>query len=441
MTVRPRLLEIQTTRRRLFQLAIAGAGTALLAGCGSSPRGSAGAQNVYWQAIPPYSLQGTDPNRVGYLTDQLAAFESASGWNVEPLVTSADTTQAMAKLVLQASQGRAPDISQVDGYLFGRIANSAQPLDEAVAAAGLSLDDWLEPLRPNMTGPDGPAGGIRALQFTTDVRVLYYRKDLVSRPPASWEEVLSMAGELESAGAGVTLPAGRSEGAVTTTLWPQYWAQGHELFDADGEVAFAGGAAYDAMAQALGVVDGLIGSGVTPQRVATFGKEDDQNTDIVAGRTAMFVGGNWQATALDNLMADEDFFEAWGVAPIPTVTGQDHRTSAGGWVWAAFSEDPEVVRTGTEFVMDTFVDDDGMAAWCSLGGYLPPRASVYDHPDYQTNPFTETFREHLAEYAQVRPGARNYAKVSDAMQVALSSVAAGIAEPEQALDQALIKVS
>ena len=441
MTARPQLLDIPTTRRRLIQLALAGLGTAVLAGCGASPRGSASAQRFFWQAIPPYSLQGTDPNRVAYLRARLAAFEAATGWEVEPLVTSADTTQAMAKLVLQASQGRAPDISQVDGYLFGRIANAAQPLDSAVEAAGLRLDDWFEPVRSNMIGPAGTPGGIRSLQFTTDVRVLYYRKDLISRPPASWDEVMAMAGALEASGAGVTLPAGRSEGAVTTTLWPQYWAQGHELFDSDGDVAFASGAAYDAMAQALGVVEGLISSGITPQRVATFGKEDDQNTDVVAGRVAMFVGGNWQSTALDNLISDENFFDTWGVAPIPTLTGENHRTSAGGWVWAAFSDDPETVRTGTEWVMDAFVGDDGMAAWCSLGGYLPPRASVYDHPDYQTNPFTQTFRAHLEEYAQVRPAARNYSKVSDAMQVALSSVAAGIAEPEQALDQALIKIS
>ena len=86
----------------------------------------------------------------------------------------------MAKLVQQASQGRAPDIAQVDGYIFGRIANQAKPLTGQMKAAGLSLDDWFPSVQPNMTG-DGDT--VRALQFTTDVRVLYYRKDLVPNAP------------------------------------------------------------------------------------------------------------------------------------------------------------------------------------------------------------------------------------------------------------------
>ena len=195
------------------------------------------------------------------------------------------------------------------------------------------------------------------------------------------------------------------------------------------------------MVSALDVVRSLIDTGIVPQRVATFGREDDQNPDVVAGRTAMFIGGNWQAAALNALMPDDDFFETWGVAPIPTVSGTGFATSAGGWVWAAFAEDPDVVRAGTEWVLDTFISDEGMAKWCTLGGYLPPRASVYDHPDFQRNPFTPTFRQHLQDYARVRPSDRRYTKVSDAMQVALSSVAAGISEPKQALDQALIKIS
>jgi multiple sugar transport system substrate-binding protein len=227
---------------------------------------------------------------------------------------------------------------------------------------------------------------------------------------------------------------------VTTTLWPQYWAQGAELFDDSGEPAFGSGKWYDAMRNALRVVQQLIGAGVSPPRVATFGSEDNQNADVVAGRVAMFIGGNWQAAALNNLLPKKDFFARFGVAPIPSVTGQ-HVTSAGGWVWGGFTDDDRKLAAGLDWVMRTFVGDAGMASWCTLGGYLPPRQSVYELPQYKSNPFTPVFRQHLATLARARPSARKYLQVSNSMQIALSSVAASDAEPDRALDDALNRLT
>lgn len=425
-----------TTRRDVLRLLAAGAAVASLPACSSS---GSDPGTVGWQAIPSYSLQSSDPKRVEYLEASLKEFESDSPISVNPLVTSADTAAAMAKLLLQASQGRAPDVSQVDGYVFGRMARFARSLEDRMAGWGLELDDWFPSLQDVMTG--GGTEGVRGLQFTTDVRVLYYRKDVVDRPPTTWEELISVSQKMADNGATFTFPAGRSEGAVTTTLWPQYWAQGQDLFDADGEPAFLTGPGYDAMLNTLKVVQDNIASGASPARVATFGGEDDQNADIVAGRVGMFIGGNWQAAALDNLMPDTDFYSEWGVATIPTISGEDPVTSAGGWVWAGFTEDDEAFEAGMDWVERTFVSDEGMAAWCSIGGYLPPRESIYDQDLYVQGPFTDTFREHLANYARGRPGERKYLQVSNSLQVALSSVASGDAEADRALDSALDRLA
>jgi multiple sugar transport system substrate-binding protein len=418
------------TRRDVLRLLGAGAAAAVVPGCSN---GGSEAM-VTWQAIPSYSLQGTDPKRVAYLEEQRAAYESASGYRLDPQVTAADTAAAMAKLLLQASQNRAPEISQVDGYVFGRMSRFAQPLTQQMAASGLQLEDWFPTLQTVMTGEGTTVHG---LQFTTDVRVLYYRKDLVPRPPETWEELVAVGKPLAEQGAFVTFPGGRSEGAVTSSLWPQYWAQGGELFDDSGEPAFTSGNGYEAMRAALGVVQQCVASGVSPNRVATFGAEDDQNADIVAGRVAMFVGGNWQAAALNNLVPEKDFFTRFGVAPIPTIAGQEPVTSAGGWVWAGFTDDQDTLNAGIDWVTRAFVDDDGMASWCSIGGYLPPRQSIYDNPAYTQNPFTPVFREHLARFARGRPADRKYLEVSNSMQIALSAVASGSEEPDQALDNAL----
>jgi multiple sugar transport system substrate-binding protein len=53
------------------------------------------------------------------------------------------------------------------------------------------------------------------LQFTTDVRVMYYRKDLLPEPPSSWDEVLEVGRDLKDEGLSPNLfPAGRDEVTV-----------------------------------------------------------------------------------------------------------------------------------------------------------------------------------------------------------------------------------
>lgn len=423
-------------RRRMLGLAAAAgaAGAAGLAGCG---RNTVPPKSFRWQAIPTSSLQAPTQDRVSYLRTRLREYERATGWHVIPEVMSEDIDASMAKLLLQASQGRAPDISMVDSYVFGRFARYAKNLGPALEAAGLPLDGWFPQFRDVMTAETGQ---VRALQFNTDVRVLYYRKDLVPKPPASWDELLHVGKRTAAKGKYLFFPASRSEGSVNTALWPQYWSQGGRILNPDGTPGFAAEPNRRAMIDSLAYLRRLVTEGVAPRRIATFLGEDESNPDVIAGRAAMFIGGSWQGADLQELVEHEDFGENWGAAPIPSRSGDNHTCVAGGWTWAAFAEDPELVEQGTKFVIDSYVDDEGMARWCTLGGYLPTREAVYDHPAYRGDAFTEVFREHLARYARVRPLHREYQQVSSAMQVALSSVTSLSEEPEAAVDSALAQI-
>ncbi|MHA6803943.1 extracellular solute-binding protein [Salinifilum ghardaiensis] len=421
------------TRRSLLGWAAAGALGA--AGCAGSREPAP--RSFRWQAIPSFSLQATTEGIPGYLREALRRYQHSSGWRVLPEISSSDITAAMAKLLLQASQGRAPEVAAVDSYVFPRFADYARDLGGAVDRAGIPLQDWYPQFRAVMTAGGGPT---RALQFTTDVRVLYYRKDLVPEPPASWEEVFAVGRRLAARGKTFQFCGGRSESGVNTALWPQYWSQGGRILAPDGSPAFASGPGRQAMIDSLAYLRRLITEGISPQRIATMESEDDVNPEVVAGRVGMFLGGSWQAADLQDLLTESDFAAEWDIAPIPSRSGEDHASVAGGWTWACFAEEPEVLRRSTAFVIDAFVDDAAMARWCTLGGYLPPRTSVYEHPDYAGDAFTSRFREHLARYARARPLQREYQQVSTAMQTALSSVLSLEAEPEAAVDAALAQI-
>lgn len=419
------------SRRDFLKLSGAGvAGLALMGVAGCGP-GDEPQETLQWQAIPSYSLEGTDQARVEYLQEAIARWEEEHGYTIEPLVTVADIGAANARLLEQASQGRAPDTAMVDSYLFPRFYEHVQPLEDL--GEGVSLDDYF-PFAQDLMTDD--AGEVRGLMFTTDVRVLYYRRDLIDTPPASWDEVLELGRDLANEGLDAYLfPAGRDEATMTTTVLPLFWSQGGELTDEEGNPVFAEGANREAMINVLEYIRSCVQEGITPQRVTTYGLETDLNGDAASGNTAMFHGGNWQVSMLQEIVGEEEFVEQWGVAPIPAEDGSSFATTSGGQMWGIFTEDPEKREAAISFLNAVFVGDEGMTGWCNVGGYLPPRETVFDLPEYEGNEYTDSFREHLDQYARVRPAAEVYESISAEMQVALSGVITGETEPEQALDR------
>jgi len=427
------------SRREFLRLGGAGVAGALLlgsVGCGGDNK--SGENAIGWQAIPAYSLQAPDENRVEYLQNAISSWEESSGYAIDPLVTSSDVTEAMALLLEQASQNRAPDIAMVDSYIFPRFYDFVQPIGDYLG--DISLSDYFPFAREVMTGEDGE---VKGLQFTTDVRVMYYRTDLISTPPTSWAELLRTGQDLLSEELTPYLfPAGRDEATVTTSLFPYFWAQGGELTDADGTPVFGEGENREAMVNSLSFIEECVESGITPRRVTDYAKETDLNGDVASGRTAMFLGGNWQVNLLKEIIGAEQFVSQWEVAPVPSMEGgPNHTTTAGGWVWGVFPEDEEKQRAGVDFLKTAFVSDQGMAGWCSIGGYLPPRQAVFELPDYRGNEYTHTFREHLNRYARNRPAAETYQDISTALQVAVGQVVSRDASPEQALETAVRSIS
>jgi multiple sugar transport system substrate-binding protein len=387
-----------------------------------------------WVAHPAYSLQGSDPKRVEYLTNVIAEFESANEHiTIKPNVLSSNIGEAMAKLLEQASQGRAPDIVQIDSYILPRYYEYLQPLDTYLEKAGIDVNDFFPFAQNVMKGPDGKIYGI---QFTTDTRVMYYRKDLVPNAPKTWDEVLETGKQLKDQGYDAFLfPGGRGEGSMVTSLWPFYWAQGGKLVDESGKPVFGEGENREKMLNVLNFLQESVKQGVTPQRVANYGSESDINAEVATGKVAMFLGGNWQVNQLRDIVGPDEFAK-WAIAPLPQMSAGTEVTTAGGWAWGVFTDDPAKQEAAVNFLLQAFVGDKGMANWTTIGGYLPTRKSVYDLADYKGTEFSSSFREYLDEHAQMRPAAPIYQEISNQMQIAISSVISGSKSPEDALNEA-----
>jgi multiple sugar transport system substrate-binding protein len=409
---------------------------------GEAPKEEKGKQEVTeleWLAHPVYSLQSPNEDTVTYVQSKIDEFEEANeNYKISGEVLSSNIPEAMARLLEQASQGRAPHIAQIDGYILPRFYDYLQPLDPLFEQAGLDIEDFFPFAQEVMTGPDGQIYG---MQFTTDTRVLYYNTELVEKAPETWDEVFAMSESLSADGyESLMLPAGRGEGTTVTSVLPLFWAQGGELVDEDGNANFGEGENREYMLNVLNFLHEGVQNGAIPQRVANYGSESDLNAEVATGKVAMFMGGSWQVNQLADVLS-EDELAKWAIAPLPQQNADQKATSAGGWAWAIFAEDEAEQEAAFDFLLRTFVGDEGMAEWTTVGGYLPTRSSIYDHEKFEANEYTEVFKEHLEGFAQTRPSATVYPDISSQLQIAASNVVSGSKTPEEALEEAWQAVS
>ena len=416
------------------------AGLSILAACGNAPTTSSGPVTISWQAIPTYSLQATDPNRVVYIQDAINAWQSQNkGSKISPVVASADETAANARLLEQLTQGRAPDVVMIDSYIFPKFSPYAQPIDDYLADVGVSFNDFFPFCQKIMKNS---AGKVVGLQFTTDVRNLFYRKDLVSTPPASWNDVMTVGKQVKQQGYDAYLfPAGRGEATSTTGLLPYYWAQGVDLYDSKGNLLLKSDPGKAAMLKSFQFIESLVQQGLTPQRVTQYTTEASLNGEASSGKIAMFVGGNFQVPQLSQIVGSQQFFSQWGVAPIPSLDGAKHATTSGGWVWAVFTKDATKQKAAVNFVANSFVNNEGMAGWTNVGGYLPTRTQVYNLPSFTKNQFTTTFEDYLHQYSHIRPAVDAYQNLSTSLQVAVGNIVSGSQNASDALNTVLEQAS
>lgn len=231
-----------------------------------------------------------------------------------------------AKLLLAASAGRLPDIASVDSFWMPLFLDGGhvQPLDPYWPATDRA--DYMPFTIDTLSDAQGHVYGI---WHGTDCRLLYYRKDLVPTPPATWDELLDVAGRItrEKKIAGYLYNAGRWEGSVFDHL-AMFWAQGGELVDATGRPIFGEEPHRQRMIDVLAFLRQTIERGASP--LAVLGHNDYQQltSAATAGDAAMFLGGNWQLGDLEaNLPPTE--FAKWDVAPIPQKTAGTAATGTG----------------------------------------------------------------------------------------------------------------
>ena len=339
--------------------------------------------------------------------------------------------QHKAKLLLAAAAGRLPDVASIDSFWLPLFMEGGhlQPLNEY----------WPENDRADFlpftidTLSDGQ-GNVYGLWHETDCRALFYRKDLIATPPATWSELIDVGSRVakERGLAGYLFNAGRWEATVFDHL-PMFWAQGGELVDDSGRPIFGEGEHRDRMIRVLAFLRDAVRAGASPRAVLGSNDYKYMSAAAIAGDTAMFLGGNWQIKELKDALSPGEFAK-WGIAPIPQYQAGPKTTGTGGWIWVVFAKDPEKRRAAAQFVLDIEAPHNG-ARISQSTGHLPVRRSVYrDYDAFREEPFA-LFGTMLAD-ARARPAVPIYNAITRELQIAIGYAIEGTRTPDEAVDEA-----
>jgi len=337
-----------------------------------------------------------------------------------------------ARLLERARVGTAPDCASVDSFTLPLFIEQKAlvPLDRHFSEA--EVKDLLPFVRRTVHGGDGH---LYAWWWSTDLRLIYRRADLVPEAPETWDELIAAANaaqEKDPKVEGYLYNGGRYEGTFFDNLG-YFWMQGGELLDRDGRPVFAEGKNRTAMLELLGFLRRTVTSGASPARVTTINDYSFLQQAAEGGTVAMFLGGSFQWPTLESVLPKEELAK-WKISPIPGRRPGETATGTGGWTVAALSDDPEKVAACASIIREIYL---GKAN--EITGELPTSQRHYRSIDTFKEPIYEEFRRLLGT-GQPRPGLAIYPELSNQMQIAIGSVLTGGSSPEEALDSAAERV-
>jgi multiple sugar transport system substrate-binding protein len=400
------------------------AAQSLLAACGGSGNSSGGngaAINIIWEG---------EHDTAGNFQQIVNTFNQTNkdGIHVTFISGPTDTGQLHSIFLdMFRSQSSAIDIISMD---------IIWPAEFAINQWTVPLDEkW--PVEERAQYLQGPiqgctfGGKLWAAPFYTDAGLLYYRTDLVSLLPQTWDEFTLINRQLLSQGAskyGYVWQGAQYEGLVCDFLEVLY-GYGGTVLDPDDpkKVKINSPEAQEALTTVVGWINTI-----SPEAVAMC-KEDESRKIWERGEAAFM--RNWPyAYALGNRAQTSNIVGKFGVHPILSAGKNTKAHSViGGWQLGinAFSS-PQKVDAAWKFIRYMLGQEvqKAIARDTSLAATLK---SVYtDREVLAKNPFFKVLGAVL-QTALPRPVTPNYADLSTAMQLRVHQALMKQSTPAEAL--------
>lgn len=294
---------------------------------------------------------------------------------------------------------------------------------------------WLLPLDDRFKDQDQfLPGDIEASKFEgriyrvptqADGGLLYYRADLIRRPPETFDELVELAQKHQKPEElwGFVFQGKQYEGLVCVFL-EVLWGHGGEVMNFDAP----------ATVQALRWLGGLVGK-ISPPGVTTY--EEEQARTLFQQGKAIFMR-NWPYAWTLLQQEGSPVKGKVGIAPMPHAPGHRSASTMGGWGLgiARDSKNPDAAWKFIQFV----TRPEQQKVLYFKNGVIPTRKSLFEDPEIlQSSPHYRQLYQVLLN-ARPRPVHPKYSQISDVLQSCASAVLVGRQTPEEAAKQAAEKI-
>jgi multiple sugar transport system substrate-binding protein len=261
---------------------------------------------------------------------------------------------------------------------------------------------------------DGPLetatynGRLYGAPANSNTQLLWYRKDLVDKPPATWDEMIDTASKMPEAGR-IEIQGAAYEGY---TVWFNSLVQsaGGQILSGPETVALGPPAE-----RAAEVISKLANSKAADPSLSTQ-KEDQNRLAFEQGDAAFQV--NYPFIYPSAKEGNPEVFKQIAWAPYPRVDAdKPAKAPIGGFNWGVgtYTKHPEEAFAAAACLRN----EASQRLYAQLGGLPPTLAAVYDDPKFKKDyPFADLIRKQLDNGA-VRPKSPAYADVSLGVYTAL----------------------
>jgi trehalose/maltose transport system substrate-binding protein len=292
----------------------------------------------------------------------------------------------------------------------------------------------LQDLRPDIEQTSLPGslrtavwkGKLWAAPYVTNAGILYYRSDLVGKPPTTWEELIDIGRRVgERNGIAPFVADGKQYEGLVVQYLEYFWDLGGEVFGQDGQsVRFQ----HDPAVQAAKFMRRAFLEGVYAPGFNMMNVEDARMT-FQSGDAVFMRSWPYAYQQMNDGDTGSHIVGKVGIAPLPVFNGHSSIAALGGHHLAVspFSRD---IPAASEFVRFASTSRDvqlGLAQQHSL----PPTLKEAYH-DLAADPMMALLATVLPT-AKPRPATPEWNTISKEMQQQIFAAYTGNQDPEAAV--------